>query len=182
MKIFLVHGDPFSLNIYKDELENSGYTDISMHHSTQACISHLSEKPDVVFLDHNMEETDGVELIKKIRHQHCETYVVIVPGRRPMSSPQRTMNHGAYEQILNGDNELRCMKLILRQISDEGSGRDSFFVRLRRSYSPLMLFISALLVLQSGVLAYCYGSPLAAVLVMMIVFSVIFTGNYVQRR
>jgi CheY-like chemotaxis protein len=67
-KIFLVDDDAFSLALYEQTLRSIGCSNISTFDNGTNCLNALIEKPQVIFLDHNMDHITGFEVLKKIKY------------------------------------------------------------------------------------------------------------------
>jgi DNA-binding NtrC family response regulator len=115
-KIFLVDDDLFSLNVYRQNLENLGYNDISLFLNGTICLNNLHQKPTIVFLDHNMDDLNGFEVLKKIKRYDPNIYVVIISAQESMKIAIDALKYGAFDYIIKGDNESDKMKNVLLRI------------------------------------------------------------------
>lgn len=115
-KIFLVDDDLFSLNVYRQNLENLGYKDVSLFLNGTICLNNLHQKPTIVFLDHNMDDLNGFEVLKKIKRYDPNIYVVIISAQESMKIAIDALKYGAFDYIIKGDNESEKMKNVLLRI------------------------------------------------------------------
>lgn len=187
IKIFLVDDDPFSLYSYKGQLEHSGYKNIWVLRSGEDCIRHLGEKPQVIFLDHQMDQLNGIEVLQKIKRYCPEVRVVIVSGRDCVNTAVNSMKLGAYDYILKGEEEMKRMLSILRQINLDKieTIRNKTVLSPLKDLTPLVIFISLLLILQSGVVIYYYSSLMVSVLSLMVLtlgVGLVLTRSHKVRR
>jgi len=168
IKIFLVDDDRFSLNIYKHELEYAGYKDVVTLGSSNECIRRLSEKPRVIFLDHNIDEMDGLDLLRRIRHYYPEIHVVMVSGQQSVGTAVQVLRHGAYDYIAKDGSETERMKSVLRKIGNENRKPEveSFVRSFIRNQGLIVLFGGIIFILQCGAIAYYYSSLQVSLLVM----------------
>lgn len=65
-KILIVDDEPDVVSLLKDYFEISGYEIIIAYNGAEA-VSKIQRKPDLILLDINMPEMDGIEVCKKIR-------------------------------------------------------------------------------------------------------------------
>jgi len=65
-KIFLVDDDLFSLNVYRQGLENLGFSDMTLYLNGTICLNNLHQKPNIIFLDHHMDDILGFDVLKKL--------------------------------------------------------------------------------------------------------------------
>lgn len=115
-KIFLVDDDLFSLNVYHQNLENLGYTDVSLFLNGTICLNNLHQKPTIVFLDYNMDDLNGFEVLKKIKRYNPNIYVVILSAQESLKIAVDALKYGAFDYIIKGDNESEKMKNVLLRI------------------------------------------------------------------
>lgn len=117
-KIFLVDDDLFSLNYNQQELHNSGFDDISLFLNGTVCLNNLHLKPDVIFLDHNMDTMTGFEVLKKIKRFDPNINVIIVSGQETIKTAVDALKYGAFDYIMKGDNEIEKMKNAIERIKN----------------------------------------------------------------
>jgi diguanylate cyclase (GGDEF)-like protein len=77
--IMMVDDEPLMLDVLELYLYEEGYRNfIAVDQSTQAINTLLSEKPDVVFLDINMPEMDGFEILQAIRSNPATEHLAVI--------------------------------------------------------------------------------------------------------
>ena len=116
MKLFLVDDDAFSLHLYRQNILNLGYTDVSVFENGMECLNNLNLKPEVVFLDHNMDNLSGFEVLKKIKRVDPNIFVVMVSAQENMKTAVDALKYGAFDYIIKGDNELLKIENVLCRI------------------------------------------------------------------
>lgn len=133
-KIFVVDDDLFSLNLYRQELENLGLNDISTFQNGSICLYNLFQKPAIVFLDYYMNDISGLEVLKKIKRFDPNIHVVMISGQENSQVAVEAMKFGAFDYLVKGDNEGEKISKVLNRISTiEGQlkkSMPSFFQRL----------------------------------------------------
>ncbi|MCG8310268.1 MAG: response regulator [Cytophagales bacterium] len=115
-KIFIVDDDLFCLNLYERYLMSLGMTDISVYDNGSACLNDLVKKPEVVFLDHNMEVLNGFEMLKKIKRYDPNIHVVMVSAQEDMKTAIDSLKFGAFDYIIKDDQEKQKMGDVLSRI------------------------------------------------------------------
>ena len=115
-KIFLVDDDHFCLNLYEQHLINMGHTDVTTFDNGTACLNSITQNPDIIFLDHNMDVLTGFELLKKIKRFNPNIYVVMISGQENMKTAIDALKYGAFDYIIKNDNEAEKMEDVLRRI------------------------------------------------------------------
>lgn len=116
MKLFLVDDDTFSLHLYYQNILNLGYTDVKLFENGMECLNNLNLKPEVVFLDHNMDNLSGFEVLKKIKRVDPNIFVVMVSAQENMKTAVDALKYGAFDYIIKGDNELLKIENVLSRI------------------------------------------------------------------
>ncbi|MEN7549942.1 response regulator [Rapidithrix thailandica] len=116
-KIFLVDDDVFTLNLYQQHLNNLGFFDVSTFHSGTACLEELMQKPDVIFLDHNMDTLTGFDVLKKIKRFDPNVFVVMVSAQEELKIAVDALKYGAFDYIIKGDQEVEKMRQVLNRIT-----------------------------------------------------------------
>lgn len=116
MKLFLVDDDTFSLHLYQQNIRNLGYNDVMAFENGMECLNNLNRKPEVVFLDHNMDNLSGFEVLKKIKRVDPNIFVVMVSAQENMKTAVDALKYGAFDYIIKGDNELLKIENVLSRI------------------------------------------------------------------
>lgn len=116
LKIFVVDDDIYYLHLFQQHLLNIGYEQISLFENGTDCLKALNEKPDIIFLDHNMDTMSGYEVLKKIKRFDPNMYVVMVSGQEDIKSAVDALKHGAFDYIQKGDDEMTKIKDVIVKI------------------------------------------------------------------
>jgi len=117
-KIFLVDDDPFFLNIAEQYLNNIGVNDIQSFTNGSDCLSSLDEKPDIIFLDYNMDTLSGIDVLKKIKRFDPNIYVVIISAQEEIKPAVDMLKYGAFDYIQKNTIDQDKLKAILSKIDD----------------------------------------------------------------
>lgn len=104
-KIFVVDDDTFCQAIYEQHLLNMGFQSVTTFSNGEELLDNLNQNPDLIFLDYNLGDYRGLELLKKIKHTHPGTYVVIVSGQEDMETTIKLIQNGAFDYIIKNDSE-----------------------------------------------------------------------------
>ena len=115
-KIFLLNSSMFSLNIYQQHLLNFGYTDISIFHNEDDCLKSLALNPDIVFIDHNINSSNGVDILKKIKRVNPDIYVIFFASLDDTEAVVDVLKHGAFDFIVKGDNDFKVLDNIIMKV------------------------------------------------------------------
>jgi DNA-binding NtrC family response regulator len=115
-KFFIVDDDIFYANLYQQYLSNLNYEDITYYNNGTDCLSHLGQKPDIIFLDHNMEDITGFEVLKKIKQQNPNIYVVMISGQENIKIRVDALKYGAFDYLIKDNMVCEKMNLIINKI------------------------------------------------------------------
>lgn len=115
-KFFIVDDDIFCANMHDQFLTSMGYNDITYYNNGTDCLSNLDRKPDIIFLDHNMEDLTGFEVLKKIKRYNPNIYVVMVSGQENIITAVNALKYGAFDYIIKDNTVCNKMELIINKI------------------------------------------------------------------
>ncbi len=115
-KIFLVDDNLFSLSLYQQGLTNLGYTDVSLFYNGTHCVDNLHQRPNIVFLDYNMDDLSGLQVLEKIRRFDPNIFVVIVSAQENLKLAVNVLKYGAFDYIVKDDREMEQMGEVIERI------------------------------------------------------------------
>lgn len=128
-KVFVTDDDVFSLNVYEQYLKNISISDITLFNNGTDCLNNLDLKPDIIFIDHNMDILNGFEVLKKIKRVNPNIYVIMVSAQENMATAIEALKYGAFDYIIKGDgveskmhNAVQRIALIQEQIKSNSGG------------------------------------------------------------
>jgi EAL domain-containing protein (putative c-di-GMP-specific phosphodiesterase class I)/DNA-binding NarL/FixJ family response regulator len=82
-RILLLDDDPFMLKLLRRQLAQLGYTQVDALDSGQKALEQLNSSKtlyDLIFLDINMPEMDGIEFIRRLVEWHYSGSVILISG------------------------------------------------------------------------------------------------------
>lgn len=139
-KIFLVDDNLFTLSMFQQGLENLGYSNFSLFFNGRICLENLHQKPDVIFLDYNLDDMCGLDVLKTIKAHTPNAYVIIVSAQENMKIALNAIKQGAFDYIIKGDNELEKMDEVISRIealqTKAAKVNQSFITKLFSGGSP----------------------------------------------
>jgi len=115
-KFFVVDDDVFCANLYEQYLKNLNYNDITYYSNGHDCLNNLQQLPDIIFLDHNMEDMNGFEVLKKIKRVNPNIYVVMVSAQENIKTAVDALKFGAFDYIIKDNNVFEKMSTIISNI------------------------------------------------------------------
>lgn len=77
MKILIVDDDQNILRLYKEELEEEGYTVVTASNGQEAIDQFEKEDPDIVTLDILLPDIDGIKLLRQMKEKRPRLPVIM---------------------------------------------------------------------------------------------------------
>jgi DNA-binding NtrC family response regulator len=116
LNIHLVDDDLFTAALYGKHLKGLGYERVTLFHDGVQCLEWLDREPDVIFLDHQMEPWNGVEVLKRIKRNSPHVHVVLLSGQEDVKVAVDALKYGAFDYVVKGDGDLERIKVVLDKI------------------------------------------------------------------
>ncbi len=184
LHIFIVDDDDFSSNMYGQFLKHNGFPKVELISEGEKCVARLSERPDIIFLDHQMADMSGMETLQKIKKYDPKIKVVMVSGQENIRMAVSFIKQGAYDYIVKGDDEMLRMKTILKKMQSEEETEDpvssNSISGFAKNISITSLVAVILLLAQFGLVVYYYMNNVYMIVmgVSMLLLSALFFRNY----
>lgn len=122
-RTFIVDDDPFWTAILSEMLTDLGYNNIIAFSNGKDCIENLHLNPNLVFLDYQMEDMNGIEVLQKIKSYYPGIGVVFCTALEDLSVAVNAMKHGSFDYLLKSNANKKEVASII-----EGMGDKQFFV------------------------------------------------------
>lgn len=114
--IFLVDDDALCLNLYQQFLKQLGYTQVHLFDNGNDCIDKISKlKPEIIFLDYNMDGLNGLDVLKQIKQMDPSIVVIFISGQEEISIAVTTIQHGALDYIVKSSLNSEKLKMIMER-------------------------------------------------------------------
>ena len=97
--ILVVDDDPDIQEVLRDRLESLGYEVLTASNGKDALESIAKESPQMVLLDIEMPEMNGLEVLKELRSRQTDLTVVIITAYGTIERAVQAMKAGAYDFI-----------------------------------------------------------------------------------
>lgn len=107
-KIFIVDDDALSASMLQDHLNRHDRHDISCFSNGEECLAHLTDGPDIVILDYNLnsvfkDAANGMQILEAIKKKDASIRVIILSGQEAYGTALRTITRGAEEYVVKDD-------------------------------------------------------------------------------
>ncbi len=116
--VFLVDDDIFQLEIMKQILSSAGIENMQAFESGLSCLEQIHQNPDIIFLDHQMDEYSGYETLRKIKRYNPNIFVVMVSAQEEIKTAVDSLKHGAFDYIQKDDQLEEKVKNVVVRIEE----------------------------------------------------------------
>ncbi len=94
-------------------LKGAGFSDvIAVENGRRAVETHAVQKPDIVFLDIQMPELDGLAACREIRATDSDVRIVIMTMHEADDVKQNALDAGANDYLLKSDAPVKIVDMI----------------------------------------------------------------------
>ncbi len=116
-RTFIVDDDPFWTTLLTQMLTDLGYTNIITFENGADCIKNLHLNPSLVFLDYQMDEMDGLEVLQKIKNYYPGIGVVFCTAQEDLGVAVDAMKHGSFDYLLKSNVNKKELADILNEMN-----------------------------------------------------------------
>lgn len=119
MITFIVEDDPIYSAILESNLKNEDDLEVLSYASGEEMLENLHLNPEIIILDHNLEELTGIEVLQKIRASNPDASVVFISGQEKTDVAVNSLKFGAVDYIVKNDTSIIKLKTILDKIREQ---------------------------------------------------------------
>ncbi len=138
-KLFIVDDDPIYSEFITTVLNQVGYKEISAFETEAKVMDNLYQAPDVVFLDYFLENTNGLDILRKIKATNPNIHVVFLSSQEKIEIAVNSLKFGAFDYIIKNDEAKRRIITSMNRIKNLDSRKKSLLSQLKESFSILNL-------------------------------------------
>ena len=102
-KTFIVDDDVFWVAILNKLLNDIGFTNIETFSNGKDCIENLDLKPELIFLDYQMEALNGIEVLKEIKKYNPKIEVIFCTAIEDISIAADALQYGSFDYLLKSN-------------------------------------------------------------------------------
>jgi len=111
--IFIVDDDPFWSCLLTQILKDLGFENISSFANEKDFMEQLGEQPELIFLDYQLEESDGLELLQKIKVHNSAIEVIFCTALEDLGVAISAIEYGSYEYLLKSNTSEEVVSKII---------------------------------------------------------------------
>ena len=120
-KILIIDDDTFICEILKKQLDSQGYEVETAFSGKSGMNSVRSDRYDLVLCDYRLPDTDGLELLQKIKAVSRSTFVIIITAYADVRQAVKLMKMGADDYITKPLQQEELLSLIKQKLSKQTS-------------------------------------------------------------
>ncbi len=99
-KIFVVEDDEWYNRLLVHNLSLNPDYEIESFTNGKDCLSNLNKNPDVITLDYQLPDMQGLEVLKRIKAENEETQVILISEQDEIDVVVELLKYGAYDYIV----------------------------------------------------------------------------------
>ena len=118
VKIFLVDDDVDFLKLLKIQLLQQHDMIIETFPTGELCIEHLSNNPDIIIVDYNLDSVDkgamnGIETLDKIKSLNADIPVIMLSAQDEIDIAIQCMSHKAFDYVVKSATDFPRLKKVI---------------------------------------------------------------------
>lgn len=98
-KIFVVEDEAIFQEALVHQLQNIYGYKVEAYSNGKACLQNLYKNPDIVLLDYNLLDQNGLEVLKEIKSINSDIHVLLVSGQKNIPVAIDVLKYGAFDYI-----------------------------------------------------------------------------------
>ncbi len=118
-KIFIVDDDPFWVALLEQILRDLNFNDLHTFEGGKDCLQNLDLKPSVIFLDKEMADMDGLEVLENIKKTNPEIEVIFCTALEDLSVAIQALRIGSNDFLLKSNANKKEVSMLLYNIFDQ---------------------------------------------------------------
>lgn len=116
-RIFVVEDNEFFATLIKQKLELNDKNEVTLFFNGDDFRKALHLNPDIVVLDYNLPNDNGIDLLKEIKNFNDDIRTILLSGQEKVDIVIEAFENGAEEYIKKDDNALTMLDLKVQKHS-----------------------------------------------------------------
>lgn len=114
-RIFVVEDNEFFSQLIKQKLELNDSNEVTLFSNGEDFKAALHQNPDIVVLDYNLPNSNGIDLLKEIKNFNDQIKTILLSGQEKIEVVIEAFENGAEEYIKKDDNALTMLDLKIQK-------------------------------------------------------------------
>lgn len=115
-KTFIIDDDPFWAAMLKQILVNLGYSNVTHYSNGTDCINNLYQNPGLIFLDYDLGDMNGLQVLANIKRYNADTVVVFCTSQKELQVAVTAMKSGSFDYLAKSIAPGRAVASIIHQM------------------------------------------------------------------
>lgn len=121
VRIFIVDDDPMFAKSLEMVFDNKPEFEITTFHSSKDCLDNLSQNPDIIILDFNLDSIDksspnGLTTLRKLKEHKPELQVIMLSSQDKIEVAVNCMKNNASDYIVKNEIAFVRLKIAVKNI------------------------------------------------------------------
>ena len=116
--IFIVDDDPFWSSLLEQLLVELGYHNIVKYKNGRDCLNNIHFRPSLVFLDYEMSDMNGLDVLNQINKKHPDSSVVLCSAHENIGIAVNAMKNGAFDFIVKSKCNLNKLADLIAEMNE----------------------------------------------------------------
>ncbi|MEZ4829500.1 MAG: sigma-54 dependent transcriptional regulator [Bacteroidia bacterium] len=116
-KVFVIEDDEIFGRVLQRTLEKEDNYDVRVFKSGQEFFDNIHLQPDIVSIDYNLPDMNGMDILKKIRQYNEDISTIILSGQEKVEVVVDAYKNGANNYIIKNDNALVELSNVVKNLS-----------------------------------------------------------------
>ncbi len=102
LKIFILEDNLFYANLFMARVEEMGYENVQLFSASEELLKEIHQQPSIVFLDHNLPDGKGLDVLKEIKSTYPDVNCIMLSGQAIIGIVVDSYKYGAFDYLLKG--------------------------------------------------------------------------------
>jgi len=127
LKVFIVDDDPFWVSLLNEMLVELGFDNIATFSQGTECINNLYQHPKLVFLDYQLEDSNGLRILQEIKKFDPHTCVIFCTAHLDVNVAVNAMKNGSADYLLKENATIGEVDKIIKTLHTRKAFADKIF-------------------------------------------------------
>ncbi|MEI7669293.1 MAG: sigma-54 dependent transcriptional regulator [Pseudomonadota bacterium] len=122
-KIFVLEDNELYATLIQHSLEEEDKFDVHLFATAEEMFKHIHENPDIITIDYNLPDRNGLDVLAEIKNYNKEIQTVILSGQDKVDVVVECYNKGANGYIVKNNNAIVELTKSIQNLSQSSSLR-----------------------------------------------------------
>ncbi len=117
--IFIIEDNPLFLKMIEENLKKNKLSNFKSFTNVEDCIDDIYANPDIVIMDYELGNMDGLDLINMIKNRISNPYMIMLTQSEDIGIALKALQGGAYDYIHKDEISFKLLKSIIEKIIED---------------------------------------------------------------